>query len=151
MVFMSSIPWHWTIITFFSWGCCNTFWLSDFGDDACKSFMQNIYIRTVNSKLLLCSGKQFSFLAVLGQKSNILCMLICPKGQKNSFNWLSNCQKNFTVLMYTLCLYKFLYNFIFTRTAARAAILGYCDAKYDIYTQNLSKLQFFCYVIHYFI
>ena len=37
-----------------------------------------IYIRTVSSKLLLFGGIFVFFIADLGQKSSVLCMLLCP-------------------------------------------------------------------------
>ena len=46
-----------------------------------KAKGQSIYnIRTVSSKLLLLSGISVSFLAGLGQKSSVLCVLLCPNG-----------------------------------------------------------------------
>ena len=41
-------------------------------------YHSSIYIRTVSSQLLLCSGTFVSFLANLEQKSSVLCMLLCP-------------------------------------------------------------------------
>ena len=48
--------------------------------DLDKRDRHSIYIRTVSSQLLLCSGTFVSMMAGLGQKSSVLCMLLCPKG-----------------------------------------------------------------------